>query len=209
MSVPFGSTASLAFLFGDYCSQLYFLGKHSSAIYAGLSIMGITCLNAFGLLLSKWTQNLLTLAKMLGLIVVIGVGLAYPVTDPPLIHAVDGSPSGSYGGVIIFVLLTYGGWSEAAYLAAELQEVQRNMSRVLVIAIAMITGIFLLVNLAYLRILGLSTIAHSEVVAADLMASVLGEPGAQFIGLLIAISALGAINGTIWTGARTHYVWGH
>jgi amino acid transporter len=109
---------------------------------------------------------------------------------------------------MIFVLLTYGGWSEAAYLSAEIEDVQRNMVRVLVGSIGAIALVFLLVNLAYLKGLGLSAIASSEVVAADLMRQVLGEVGAQFISLLIAVSALGAIQGTIFTGARTNYALG-
>ncbi len=90
------------------------------------------------------------------------------------------------------------------------------MVRVLVGSIGAIALIVLLVNFAYLKGLGLSAIsfrwhcviANSEVVAADLMRQVLGEKGAQFISLLIAVSALGAMQGTILTGARTNYAWG-
>ena len=109
---------------------------------------------------------------------------------------------------MIFVLLTYGGWSEAAYLSAEIEDVQRNMIKVLVGGIAVITSVFLLVNFAYLKGLGLNAIANSEAVAADLMYQVLGEAGAQFISLLVAISALGAMQGTMTTGARTNYALG-
>jgi amino acid transporter len=109
---------------------------------------------------------------------------------------------------MIFVLLTYGGWSEAAYLSAEIEDVQRNMVRVLVGSIGAIALVFLLVNFAYLKGLGLDAIASSEAVAADLLRQVLGEAGAQFISLLVAVSALGAIQGTIFTGARTNYALG-
>ncbi len=120
----------------------------------------------------------------------------------------NSNPQGSYGLAMIFVLLTYGGWSEAAYLAAEIQDVERNMVRVLVGSIGVIFLVFLLVNLAYLKGLGLSTLADSEVVAADLMGQVFGATGAKFISLLIAVSALGAMQGTILTGARTNYALG-
>jgi len=71
-----------------------------------------------------------------------------------------------------------------------------------------ITVIYLLVNFAYLKGLGLAAMAKSEVVAADLLRNAWGDWGAKFISVLIAISALGAMNATIFTGARTNYAWG-
>jgi amino acid transporter len=109
---------------------------------------------------------------------------------------------------MVFVLLTFGGWNEAAYISAELYEVRRNMVRALLWGVGIITVIYLLMNLAYLRGLGLKEMGQSEVVAADLMRRILGEGGAKFISLLIIVSALGAINACIFTGARTNYALG-
>ena len=108
----------------------------------------------------------------------------------------------------MFVLLSYGGWSEAAYVSAEIKDVNRNMGQSLLWSIGIITGIYLLINLAYLWGLGLEQMANSEAVAADLMRWAIGEPGAWFISVLIAVSTLGAINATILTGARTNYALG-
>ena len=202
-----GSIALLAFVFGDYCSQLIPLGNHASAIYAALAVITLTLINAMGIQPSKWLQNWLTAAKLLGLLFVFFAGLAVTSSATSMASS-PSNPEGSYGLAMIFVLLTFGGWSEAAYLSAEIQDVQRNMVRVLVGSIGAIALIFLLVNFAYLKGLGLNAIANSEAVAADLMLQVLGESGAQFISLLIAVSALGAIQGTILTGARTNYALG-
>ena len=202
-----GSISLLAFVFGDYCSQLCPLDNHSSAIYAALAVITLTGINMMGIEPSKWLQNWLTAAKITGLIFLFFATLAVTSSIIPTI-ASSSNPEGSYGLAMIFVLLTYGGWSEAAYLAGEIQDVERNMVRVLVGSIGTISLVFLLVNFAYLKGLGLSTLANSEVVAADLMGQVLGETGAKFISLLIAISALGAMQGTILTGARTNYALG-
>jgi APA family basic amino acid/polyamine antiporter len=109
---------------------------------------------------------------------------------------------------MVFVLLSYGGWNEAAYICAEIQDGRRNIVRSLMWSIGIITTIYLLINLAYLRGLGLANMAQSEAVAADLMRSVWGAPGALFISVLIAIATLGATNATIFTGARTNYALG-
>jgi amino acid transporter len=109
---------------------------------------------------------------------------------------------------MVFVLLTYGGWNEAAYLSAEVGGTRRNMARVLLLGIAVITALYLLVNLAFFRVLGLSEMAQSKVVAADFMRRTVGGGGAKFISLLIAIAALSTINATMFTGARTNYALG-
>jgi amino acid transporter len=204
-----GSIALLAFVFGDYCSQLLPLGDRTSSIYGALAVILLTGINAIGMKLSKWIQNWLTAAKLLGLLFIFCVGLAWTGTSSSAAEVSSVSNTDrSYGSAMIYVLLTYGGWSEAAYLSAEIEDVQRNMVRVLIGSIGAIALFFLFVNYAYLKGLGLNAIANSETVAADLMRRFLGEAGAQFISLLIAVSALGAMQGTIFTGARTNYALG-
>ncbi len=200
-----GSIALLAFVFGDYISQIWRLGTFSSSIYAAIAIALLTALNIIGLQQSKWTQNLLSAAKVLGLLLVVIIGLtAIPHSATP----VESASSGSWGLAMVFVLLSYGGWNEAAYICAEIQDGRRNIVRSLMWSIGIITAIYLLINLAYLRGLGLANMAQSEAVAADLMRSLWGEPGALFISVLIAIATLGATNATIFTGARTNYALG-
>jgi amino acid transporter len=82
------------------------------------------------------------------------------------------------------------------------------MVRALLWGVGIITVIYLLINFAYLRGLGLKEMGQSEVVAADLMGRILGQGGVKFISFLIMVSALGAINASIFTGARTTYTLG-
>ncbi len=208
MVIQTGSIALLAFVFGDYASQLFRLGDYSPSVYAVMAIAVLTGLNILGIQQSKWIQNLLTAAKVLGLLLVIIVGLTFAASNPTANISVSLQPQGSLGLAMIFVLLTYGGWNEAAYISAELRSGRHNMVRVLLWSIGIITGIYLLINLAFIQGLGLVGMAQSEAVAADLMRQVVGEPGAIFISLLIAVSALGAANATIITGARTNYALG-
>jgi basic amino acid/polyamine antiporter, APA family len=112
------------------------------------------------------------------------------------------------GLAMIFVLLTYGGWNEAAYISAELRNVQRDMSIALILGLSAITAIYLLMNLSLLNVLGLSGMGQSEAVASDAMRRIFGEKGARFTGVLIALSALGATNATIITGARSNFALG-
>ncbi|MEI2579524.1 APC family permease [Scytonema sp. PRP1] len=200
-----GSIALLAFMFGDYISQLWRLGDYSPSIYAAGVIVIFTVVNIIGIQQGKSTQKWLTVATILGLVLVIIAGLVF--TPPPVVSAAPTS-QGNFGLAMVFVLLSYGGWNEAAYISAELQNTRRNMVRSLLWSIGIITAIYLLINIAYIAGLGLSGMAQQEAVATSLMRRAFGEPGAVFISLLVAVATLGGINATIFTGARSNYALG-
>ncbi|HET6892065.1 MAG TPA: amino acid permease, partial [Pyrinomonadaceae bacterium] len=202
-----GSAALLAFVFGDYASQLFPLGEFSPSIYAAILLVLLTGLNMLGVKHGTRTQNLLTAIEVFSLILIIVAGLFLIQTPaggtaPPVQNS-----TGAAGLAMVFVLLTYGGWNEAAYISAETNG-RRDVARALVFSILVITVLYLLANWAYLRGLGLAGVASSEAVAADLLQRAMGQSGALFVSLLVAISALTSANATIFTGARTNYAFG-
>jgi basic amino acid/polyamine antiporter, APA family len=200
-----GSIAMLSFVIGDYLVQLFPLYPYGSSLYAAGLITVLTLLNLTGIRRGARTQTILTMLKILGILMVIGAGLLSSPAPPSSPLA---GREVTFGLAMVFVLLTFGGWNEAAYLSAEMTDLRRNMIRVFLAAIAIITAIYVLVCLAYLKGLGLSGMSGSEAVAADLMRRTLGEGGAKFVSLLVALSALGSVNAMIITGARTNYALG-
>ena len=205
--VQTGSVALLAFAVGDYASQLVSLGQYSSSIYAALVVVALTALNVAGVRQGSTTQNWLTIVEVLSLLMIIIAGLAFAAPDAPAAVA-PVVPEGSLGLALVSVLLTYGGWNEAVYVSAEVTKPRRNIPRALLISIAIITGLYLLVNWAFLRGLGLEGLAASEAAGADLMRRATGDGGARLVSLLVAISALTSANATVITGARTNYALG-
>jgi basic amino acid/polyamine antiporter, APA family len=201
-----GSIAILAFVFGDYASQLWGLGNFSASIYAALAIFLLTVLNILGLKHSKRLQTWLTMTTILGLLAVIVIGLN--LAPATAVAPITAATSSNWGSAMVFVLLSYGGWNEAAYISAEIENYQRNIIRSLMWGIGVITAIYLLINLAYLNGLGLAGMAQSQAVAADLMRRAVGAPGAVLISILVAVCTLDSINATIFTGARTNYALG-
>jgi APA family basic amino acid/polyamine antiporter len=203
-----GSIAFLAFAFGDYATQILPLGEYSPAIYAALSVLLLTGVNITGVREGTRTQNLLTAIQVLGIIMVIAAGFVAfsPVT--PAQAAPPAPSSTAFGLMMVFVLLTYGGWNEAAYVSGELRDVQRNMARVLLLSVVAITAIYVAMNWAYLHALGLSGVAQSQQVAADLMRRAFGQTGAWIISLLIAIAVLTSANASVFTGGRSSYAFG-
>ncbi len=200
-----GSIASLAFIFGDYASQIWSLGRYSTAVYAALSIVALTAINAISVEQGALVQKLLTGAKIAGLLLVIVGGLlSGPASQVPT-RPVEAP---SVGLALVFVLYTYGGWNEAAYISAEVRHAERNLVKALLLSIGIVTAVYLLVNAAYLYGLGFDRLAQSKAVAADVMERGLGTWARTLVSILAAISALGALNGTIITGARTNYALG-
>lgn len=205
-----GSVALLSFIFGDYLSQVYYLGTYSSALYAALAVIALTGINIIKLNFGTGTQKILTTVEVLGVVSIIIAGFFFaPTTIQPT--AATGTAAGtnaSFGLTMVFVLLTFGGWNEAAYISAELRAGRRQMAKALILSILIVTALYLLINAAYLQALGLSGVAQSNAVASDLMRLAFGEAGVWLIGLLVAISALTSANATIFTGARTNYALG-
>lgn len=208
--IPTGSIALLAFVFGDYASQLVPLGPYSSSVYAAAMVVGLTAMNVAGLRQGTRAQNLLTALEVLGVgaVIVAGLLLLAPAPAQPLPSPAEAPASTAWGLAMIFVLLTYGGWNEVACLSAEVKGSRRSLAWALLVSIGVVTVLYLLVNWAYLRGLGLAGMGRSEAVAADLLQRTLGTQGALAISLLVAVSALTSANATVLTGARTHYAFG-
>lgn len=200
-----GSAVLLAFVAGDYLARILDLGRHSADLYAALIVILLTGLNWAGIRQGTRAQNWLTAIEIAGLASIIVVGLMVaPAVEPSLPSA----ESTDFGLIMVFVLLTYGGWSEAAYISAELRDGHRRMTHVLAGSLVLVTLLYVLANLAYLRSLGLFGMAHSNAVAADLMERALGTSGVVMISALVAVSALTSANATMITGARSAYALG-
>jgi basic amino acid/polyamine antiporter, APA family len=207
--VQTGAIAAIAFVFGDYASRLYSLGENSSAIYAALSVIVVTMLNVIGTTQSKWVQNLLTGGLAIAILAVVIAGLtnAAPSAAAPAAEVSAGG-LGFSGLAIIFIMLTYGGWNEAAYITAEVQDGRRNIVRALVIGIVVVTILYLLINFAYVRVLGLDGMKASKAVAADLMQAAFGSAGAVALSIIVVAASISTLNATVFTGARTNYAVG-
>jgi amino acid transporter len=199
-----GSIALLAFVLGDYASAVFPLGPYSTALYAAVGVAGLTVLHIGGVPRTVLTQNVLTAIEVLGVVLVIGVGLLSPSAPA----AASTPTSAALGLVMVFVLLTYGGWNEASYVSAEVREPGRNMVRALVLSILLVTVLYVLVNVALVRGLGLGGLAASKAPAADLLERLTGRGTAVLVSVMVVVSTLTSINATIFTGARSAYAVG-
>lgn len=206
----------MAYALADYAAHVWPLLEGFQALVAIVPVAALTWANVAGTVAGKRTQNLLTLAKVVGITAVvfagIGVGLLGQRSKADLddagIAALNAPAETSFGLAMVFVLYAYGGWNHAAFVAAEVRDRSRDLPRALLIGIAAIVAIYLAVNAAYVMALGHSGVSRSQTPAADVMDQAVGTWGATAISLIVMVSSLGAMNGMILTASRIYAVWG-
>jgi basic amino acid/polyamine antiporter, APA family len=222
-----GSIGAMAYVFGDYAVQLFDLDVGNVVWWAVGSIVVLTAMNLMGVICGKTTQNVLSLIKVAGLLGIVIVGFGWgggtpagPATEAAgvleeAVTLVDapaanggarslGEMLSRFGLAMVFVFYAYGGWNDAAFVAAEVKNRKRNLPWALFIGTGGIMVIYLLVNAAYLYGLGFAGVSASSTPAADVLALAFDDWGARAMSLLVMLSALGAINGLIFTGARIY-----
>lgn len=218
-----GSIGAMAYIFARYANQLVPLGgnpvtasegatslteSQALLLYALASILILSCINILGVREGKWTQNILTTTKVIGLLAVFAIGLWAVAPNGQPAPAAEAAMPPNFMLAMIFVLFAYGGWNEMAYVAAEVHNPQRNILSALILGTVAVGVVYLLVTLAFLHALGYQGVVESKAVAAEVLKPALGDWGARFISVLICVSALGAVNGQIFTGARIYYAMG-
>jgi basic amino acid/polyamine antiporter, APA family len=194
------SIGALAYVSALYLGKLLDNGDSSLLLALAIAaIVGLTAINILGVRLGATVQNVLTVLKILGLAAIVVVGLAWGKTERvawtgPIIFD-------KFAGTMVLVLWTYDGWNEAAYVASEVKDARRNLPLSLLLGTLIVTAIYLLVNVALLFGLG-SANAMKATAVADLMSLAWPAGGSRVMSVIILVSALGALNGTIFTTAR-------
>jgi len=190
-----GAIAAVAVTFADYTLALVGLPHRFSVPMAVAAIVFLAGINYVGVRPAAITQNIFTVLKLVALAALIGAGilLATPTASyRPLPPSTAGV--GALGSALVPILFTYGGWQQTNFIAEEIVEPERNLPRALVLGVAIVVAVYLLTNIAYLRVLGVEGLAASTAPAADTMRAVLGPAGAKIIAAGIALSTFGFLN---------------
>ena len=203
-----GSMAMLAFVFGDYLGQVVQLGPYGSALFAALIIVVLVSINLAGIRFGISTQVVLMSIVLFGLVSVGAAGAWLSIKGvPPALadHAPGTPPVNHWGAALVFVFLAYGGWSDAATLSAEMRDGEHGIKRALLLGMGAVTALYLLVNWALLRGLGLSGLAATDAPAAELMLRAFGKSGRLLIVSVVAVTSITVMNALLIAGARTTY----
>jgi amino acid transporter len=193
------SIAAMAYIFADHARRLVSIDP---LLLAVIPVVVLTIINILGATLGAGTQVLLTAAKVIGLAGLVLFGLFRSDLHFPEPEYLP-TETGWFASAMFLVLWVYAGWNEAAYIAAEVKNSRRNLPLALILGTLTVTVIYLLVNGAILLALGFDGARHQK--TGDVLR---GPLASRVFHLAVMISALGAINGMIFTTARIYWACG-
>ena len=197
-----GGMAAVAVTFARYFRELTGLQADDGWI-ACLTLLALTAINCFGARAGSNVQSTLMLLKSAAIGALIFAGLttrhASPVSDPRLAHA------GSLGAAMIPVAFAYGGWQTASFIAGEMRDARRDLTRGLILGVLGVVALYVSVNFVCLRVLGPVGLAATRTPASAVMRAAWGDTGAHWLALGIAISTLGFLGQCILTAPRVYF----
>ena len=203
-----GSAATLGVAFGIYASGFLPLTPLEQKVLAAVVIATLTVINILGVKKGTAVQTIFTIAKVGGLVIIIGCAIFLP----PLAPAVAAQPLptphttfSSFGVALVGVLWAYQGWHQLSYTAGEVKNPAKFLPIGFFLGTTIIIVVYLAANAAYLHVLPLPVMAEHQRVAATAMEFLIGPRGARFVSALILCSIFGALNGTILTSSRVYY----
>ena len=199
-------SAGIAYLsvsFAIYLSYFVHLGVWPSKLVALTAMALLTMVNYRGIRVGATVQNLCTLAKVAGLLVLIAGAFFVPrVPSGPAFTAI---PVSAFGVAMIACLQAYDGWSAISFVAGEMKNPRQVLLRALSIGMLIAIAIYFFINLSYLKILTIPEIAHADRVGALAAERILGHSGATLVTITILLSTLGALNGRLLTQPRVYF----
>lgn len=209
--VTSGSIATLAVAFPIYLSAFIPLTPAASKIVSLLAIAALTWVNVIGVKNGARLGNVLTVLKVGGLVaMVVAIFLFAPGHPSAAAPTVPPLPTGpvtvlAIGTALVAVLWAYEGWHDVSFAAAEIRDPQKTFPRGLLGGVAIVITLYLVANVAYLKVLTPAEIAASQRVALTAMTRVTGEWGGKLLTAAILCSILGAKNALVLAGPRAYY----
>ena len=224
-----GSAAALAIVFANQLFSLVsgcapavlldagFLHITTAQVFASALILLFSILNYYGLKLGSNVQKGLTIGKGALMVLLAAAALLYlgPERVPDGVAACAGSAAvvsdgfsfaGFFGLAMVAVLFSYDGWSNVVRVGGEIRDPGRTLPKALLLGVVAVAGLYTLLSLGYLNVLGFDGFAHSQrTVASDTARVLFGESGERFVATLILLSVLGSLNGITISGPRIYY----
>lgn len=209
LMIATGAIAAVAVTFANYSVALLGLAPSAGVPVAVGAIIVITAINYVGVTPAAWSNNLFTVLKLAALagLIVAGLALAvpgHPGVAPPVAPVGAGGIAAALATAFVPVLFAYGGWQQTNFIAEELVDAERNLPRALVFGVLGVVVVYLLANVAYLRVLGVAGLAASTAPAADTMRAVMGPLGGKLISAGIVASTFGWLVLVIMVSPRVY-----
>lgn len=180
-----------------------------TALISVVAIIVVTAANVLGVQHGTRIQNLTTILKTAGLFVLIVLALTVGLSKSgghftPLAPPGSFTPS-AFGLALVSVLWAYDGWADGMFVGGEMKDAQKNLPRMTLFGACAIIVVYALTNVAYMAVMSVDEMAKSKSIAADVMSSLIGVGGKNFIIATVVISTFGVLNSMMLTSPRVFY----
>lgn len=205
-----GALAGLCVAFAEYM-RIFFpdIGEAGKTGIAAFTILSLTVVNMLGVHISQRLSNVFAALKLLAIGGIIVAGFVF--YDPEKVSLNFSLPENLPPDLtsllltgLIGVLFSVGGWHHASYMAGETIDAPRTVPKAMLLGVTIVTITYLLVNIAYLRLLPMDAIAASPRVAGEAM-NVVASWGSRAVAVAIAISIFGSISVYTVTAPRIYF----
>ena len=229
----FGWVAFIAYLTGTNAAIAVAVSEHLGSFYPGISthnivigfdyfsisggqifaislILFLSFINYLGILFGKWIQNVFTILKIGSILffalagLFISTGNHIDFTINPNSMSI-GSILTGLGIALVAVTWTVGGWEYVTFAAGEIKNPKKNLPLALIIGTVVIFSLYIIINVAYLKVLPMDSLI-GEIKVGEATAKSLYGPGiAGAFVVVVIISMFGSLNGNILVGPRISY----
>jgi APA family basic amino acid/polyamine antiporter len=208
-----GSIAGLAVVFGEFASRATWGGALSPVAWGAGVIVAFAVINTLGVQWGGRTQVTLTAVKVLGLVALVGGSLWLAAPAPAAATAGTEAAGGTLESLVRLVglgvaavLFTYDGWLDVSHVAGEVDRPERTLPLGMGAGVLFITGLYLVVNHAFLRVVPLEAMREAPVtIAARVADATFGPTGGPVLEGLIIVAIAGATGGLVMTVPRLFY----
>ena len=204
-----GGMAAVAVTCAHYMREVFGGGVSDRAL-AIIILLSLSLINCLGVRAGSAVQSVLMVLKIGAIFALVVAGLVWgrgpdlhwtPLLDRP----VGWNLLSGIGAALTPILFAYGGWQCASFMAHEMSNVRRDLSRAMVFGVIGVITLYLAVNVVCLVALGPDGLARTTTPASAVIEHALGRSGAFWLALAIAISTLGFLSHGMLTAPRVYY----
>ncbi len=204
------AAAGLALITANYFEYFIELSNRAHTLLALGIIFLLGVLNYIGIEKAGMFQKISTICKIGGLFLLVAAGLWLIPGSEGLLGTtapatIDFGPVGNTVSVLMMIVFSHTGWERIGYSAGEMKNPQRVIPQSLLVGISIVIVLYVSANFIYYQTLGIVGLRDSTIVASDTAIKIFGPIGAALIAILVMISAMGSINGTMMTAPRVYF----
>lgn len=195
--------------------SLYPFAFSGIKIFAVITITLLTWLNYRGVRQVSLVNNIVTSAKILGILFLILSGFLFigpfvsqPATIAPVYNISGVSFTSIFFGAMLSAFWAYDGFANVAAVTGEIKNPKKNVPIAIVAGVSIVMVLYVAVNAAYMRTLSLNQLAslpENKIAGSEMLGLIMGNKGKILISLLIMISSFGTLNVLILVYSRLYY----